>query len=53
MAVRGTGEIVLGTLKGTFWDHSGRFLGGGGVGEGCTVSPAGSLTIAQTVINQC
>ena len=35
MAVRGTSEIVFGTPLGTFWDHSGRFLGGeeGGGGD--------------------
>ena len=46
MAFRGTSEIVFGTLYGTFWNHSGRFLGGGGGGgEWCTVDPLGSLTM--------
>ena len=31
MAVRGTSEIVLRIPGGTFWVHSGRFLGEGGV----------------------
>ena len=30
MAFRGTGETVFGTPKGTFWEHSERFLGEGG-----------------------
>ena len=51
MAVQGTSEIVFGTHKGTFWDHSGRIprvVGEGGGeahgGAGGGGGPAGSLT---------
>ena len=51
MAVRGTSEIVFGTPKGTFWNHSGRLLGGEGGGEeGGTVGPPGSLTIIDIMV---
>ena len=51
MAVRGTSEIVFGTPQGTFWDHSGGFLGEGG-GGGCTWGPAGSFTIACARVSE-
>ena len=47
MAVRRTSENVFGTPLGTFWDHSGRFLGVRGlhVGGGGGVLRAPSLKV--------
>ena len=47
MAVQGISEIVFRTPYGTFWDHSGRFLGRGGGGR--EEGPAGSLTSSKLV----
>ena len=52
MAVRGTSEIVFGTPYGTFWDHSGRFVGGGG-GEGVHGGSSGLPHYSLSAVSAC